>query len=71
MMTIPYATIRERWKEDDDFRREHAALEPEFKLVRKFIETRAKVGMSQSEVAARMGMRQPIVPSLESGRNPQ
>ena len=71
MMTIPYATIRDRWKEDADFRREHAALEPEFKLARKLIKSRAKAGMSQSEVAARMGMRQPTVARLESGRHPQ
>ena len=71
MMTIPYATIRDRWKEDADFRREHAALEPEFTLARKLMKSRAKVGMSQSEVAARMGMRQSTVARLESERNPQ
>ena len=43
---------------------------PEFKLARVLIEARAKSGLSQREVAERMGTSQPTVARLESGHKP-
>ena len=55
-MTIPYGDLRKQWKEDPGFRKELEALEPEFRLARALVEERARAGMSQSEVAAQIGI---------------
>ena len=69
-MTIPYAELRKRWKSDPEFREELETLGPEFALARALIEARSRAGLSQSDVAARMGTSQPSVARLESGRKP-
>ena len=45
---------------------EYDALEPEFKLLRELLNTRQKAGLSQAEVAERMGTKPPAVTRLES-----
>ncbi|MCY4427588.1 MAG: helix-turn-helix transcriptional regulator, partial [Halieaceae bacterium] len=67
-MSIPYTKLREKWKKEPDFRNEHTALQPEFKLARDLIKARLKAGLSQNDVAARMGTSQPAVAPLERGR---
>ena len=69
-MTIPFSVLRKKWMRDPDFRKEYEALKPKFKLARKLIEARAKAGLSQSDVAERMGTSQPTVARLESGHKP-
>ena len=69
-MSIPYTELREKWKKEPDFRNEHMAQQPEFKLARDLIKARLKAGLSQSDVVARMGTSQPAVARLESGRKP-
>lgn len=69
-MTIPFAELRKKWKKDPDFREEYEALKPEFKLARELIEARARAGLSQSDVAERMGTSQLTVARLESGHKP-
>jgi DNA-binding XRE family transcriptional regulator len=69
-MTIPFTELRKKWKQDPDFRKEYESLQPEFKLARVLIEARAKSGLSQREVAERMGTSQPAVARLESGHKP-
>ena len=36
-MTIPYSTLRQKWKKSPEFRKEFDALNPEFKLVREMM----------------------------------
>ena len=69
-MTIPYARLRRKWKADPEFGVEFEALRPEFELARALIDARSRAGLSQSDVAARMGTSQPAVARLESGRKP-
>ena len=69
-MTIPFTELRKKWKQDPDFRKEYESLQPEFKLAPVLIEARAKSGLSQREVAERMGTSQPTVARLESGHKP-
>ena len=69
-MTIPFTELRKKWEKDPDFRKEYESLRPEFKLTRVLIEARAKSGLSQREVAERMGTSQPAVARLESGHKP-
>lgn len=69
-MTIPYGQIRSRWETDPEFRKEFEALGLEFTLARELVEARTRAGLSQSDVAARMGTSQPAVARLESGHKP-
>lgn len=57
-----YASIR-RIKLSTD------ALEPEFSIAEALISARVKAGLTQAEVAARLGVTQPAVARMESGRN--
>ena len=45
---------------------EYDALGPEFELLRQMLGARTKAGMSQADVAARMGTQAPAVTRLES-----
>lgn len=51
------------------FREAWDSLETEFDLAAELIRARAEAGMTQGEVAARMGVSQPAVARMESGRN--
>ncbi len=67
-MTIPFRELKKRWMKDPDFRNEYDALEPEFAVARQLIEARARAGLTQQELADRMGTTQPVIARLESGR---
>ncbi len=67
---IKFDDLRNEWNKDPEFRTEFEALRPEFELARKLIAARVRAGMSQSEVAMRMGTSQPTVARLESGHKP-
>jgi len=47
--------------------REFEALEPEYQLARSILERRLAKGLSQRELAARAGTKQPVISRLESG----
>jgi DNA-binding XRE family transcriptional regulator len=50
-----------------EFRKEYNNLEPEFTIARSLIEARARSGLTQQEVAKRMGTTQSAVARLERG----
>ena len=54
------ALKREKVKAEYDF------LEPEFALLREFLHARQKAGLSQAEIADKMGTKAPAVTRLES-----
>ena len=45
-------------------------MAPEFEIARALIAARARAGLTQAQVAARMGTTPSVVPRLESGRLP-
>lgn len=49
---------------------EYDALADEFAIAHELIAARARAGLSQAEVAQRMGTTQSVVARLESGRRP-
>jgi DNA-binding XRE family transcriptional regulator len=69
-MTIPFKKLKDAWMKDPAFRAEYDALAPEFALARSLITARAKAGLTQAQVARRMGTTQSVVARIESGRNP-
>ena len=50
-----------------EIRKEYEALKPKYDMVRILIQRRSKLGMSQTELARRIGARQPAISRLEKG----
>lgn len=65
---IPVSESFAKWRKDPDYRAAYEALEGEFALVRALIEARARAGLTQEEVAQRMGTTQAVIARLEGGR---
>ncbi|MBF0144492.1 MAG: helix-turn-helix transcriptional regulator [Magnetococcales bacterium] len=55
------------WKTDPEFKAAYDALDEEFRLFDELSAARRKAGMTQAQVAERMGTRTPAVARLESG----
>lgn len=53
---------------DPATRAEYDALAPEFETARELVAARAQAGLSQAEVAHRMGTTQSTIARLESGK---
>ena len=45
---------------------EYEALEPEFNLLREMLKARQEAGLSQAEIAKKMGTKPPAITRLES-----
>lgn len=56
----------DKWKRDPEFRKVYDELETEYALLRELLEARRKAGLSQAQVAGRMGVRPPAVTRLET-----
>ena len=69
-MTIPFEETRKKWFKDPAFLKEYEALEPEFRMAQELIKARSQAGLSQKDVAKRMGTSQSTVARLESGHKP-
>jgi ribosome-binding protein aMBF1 (putative translation factor) len=57
------------WRKDPAFREAYAALEDEFALAAQVIEARSRAGLTQAQLADRMGTSQSAVARLESGKS--
>ncbi len=68
MKTIDFADLKADLLRDPEARTEHDALEVEFAVASELIAARARAGLSQAEVATRMGTTQSTIARLESGR---
>jgi len=66
--TIPAAKAAAEWRKDPAFRAAYEALEDEFALATQVIEARARAGLTQAQLAERMGTSQSAVARLESGK---
>jgi len=60
--------MHKKWMKSAKYRKAYAALEEEFALASAVIAVRNRVGLTQRELARRMGTTQPVVARLESGR---
>jgi ribosome-binding protein aMBF1 (putative translation factor) len=60
-------TIKKKMFADREVRAAYDALADEFDLARELIAARVRAGLTQAEVAARMGTTQSVVARLESG----
>lgn len=60
--------LEARQLRDPDVRRAFDELAPQYEAARLLIEARARAGLSQAELAQRMGTTQSAIARLESGR---
>lgn len=63
-------TIKAKLLSDPATRAEYEALAPEFETARELVAARARSGLTQRQVAVRMGTTQSTVARLESGKRP-
>jgi len=63
-------TLKRELLADAGTRAEYEAMADEYAIARELIAARARAGMSQGEVAQRMGTTQSVVARLESGKRP-
>ena len=58
------------WMRDDaEYREAYEALEPEFAVAEALVKARSEAGMTQGDVAALLGVKQPAVARIEAGKN--
>jgi transcriptional regulator with XRE-family HTH domain len=60
--------LHKKWIKEPKYRLAYEALEEEFALASTLIEARNRAGLTQQELAQKMGTTQPVVARLESGR---
>lgn len=56
------------WLKDPTYRKEYEALESEFTLAAALIRARAEAGLTQEQLAKRMGTKQEVVARWEGGK---
>ena len=57
-----------RWMNDPAYRDEYEALEDEFSLAAALIRARSNAGLTQEQLAERMGTKQEVVARWEGGK---
>ncbi len=61
--------LHKRWLRDPKYREKHDALKEEFAFANSAIEARKRAGLTQQELAQKMGTTQPVVARLEAGNS--
>ena len=60
--------MHKRWMKEPKYRKAYHALEDEFSIARAVMAARKRAGLTQLELARKMGTTQPAVTRMESGR---
>ena len=63
---MTHAELRRAALQDEAVRQEYDALMPEFSLLREMLKARKEAGLSQADVAERMGTKAPAITRLEA-----
>ena len=61
-----HSQLKEKALSNISVQEEYKALEPEFNLLREMLKARTDAGLSQADVADRMGTKPPSITRLES-----
>ena len=60
--------LHQKWMQEPKYRKVHAAMDDDFALAKAVIAARSQAGLTQAELAQKMGTTQPVVARLEGGR---
>jgi len=63
---MSHSQLKEKALKKPSVREEYEALEPEFNLLREMLKARNDAGLSQADIAERMGTKPPAITRLES-----
>ncbi|OGG12425.1 hypothetical protein A2875_01485 [Candidatus Gottesmanbacteria bacterium RIFCSPHIGHO2_01_FULL_46_14] len=71
MKTLPkgyhrWEELEKKWMKNPEFIREWRKIEPEYKLARSLIGARLKKKMTQTQLARKMGTKQPVISRIEA-----
>ena len=66
---LTHKKLKEKALSDPTVKREYDTLEPEFSLLRSLLKARKRAGLTQAEVAERMGTKTPSIARLESSNS--
>jgi predicted transcriptional regulator len=66
-MTIPFAKLKARLLANPKVKAEYDALAPVFEIAAELLRARLRAGLSQAELADRMGTSQSTIARLENG----
>jgi len=61
------AALKKKMLTDPAVRKAYNELSPEYAIARELIKARARAGLTQSDVAKRMGTSQSVIARMESG----
>lgn len=62
--------LHETWLRERDYRDAWEALRDEFEVASAIVDARARAGLTQAELAERIGTRQPAIARIEGGQLP-
>ena len=62
-----YKSFRKELLKDPSVKKAYVDLGPEFELIRSMIKKRLKKGLTQTQLAKKIGSRQPVISRLEQG----
>ncbi|MBR6467628.1 MAG: helix-turn-helix transcriptional regulator [Desulfovibrio sp.] len=68
-MEISFDEVRKQVLSIPEVKSEYNALEQEFAIAQALIDARSREGMTQAQVAERIGVTQSVIARMESGRN--
>ena len=67
----PFDDMLAKQLQNEDFRKEYEAIQPEMDVIRAIVEARTSQNLTQKELAERTGINQADISKLENGtRNP-
>ena len=64
---VPFKTFFDKAMKDPEIKAEYDRLGPEYEIISDIIRKRIETGMSQKQLAAKMGTQQSALSRLESG----
>lgn len=67
-MTIAFEELKSRLLANPKVKAEYDALAPEFEIAAELLRARLRAGLSQADLAAKMGTSQSAIARLESGQ---
>ena len=67
MRSLMVDDLHQEWMKDPKYRVEYEALEEKFTLIEALLDARARAGLTQEQLAQRMGTTQAVIARLEGG----
>jgi len=64
---VKFSDVKELLMKDDEFKAEYEKLKPRYEIISQIIDARAEEGLTQEELAFRVGTQKSNISRLESG----